>query len=107
MSITIKIIINITEIIGKALDDRNTGCGGFVDLQQAFHTVDDQILLPKLHHYGIRGVSNCWCRSYLSNRNQYLFINGCDSGLAAIYKLCCPSRICSKTSFIFIIFKRP
>ena len=77
-------LINITENIRKALDDGNMGCGVFVDLQKAFDTVDHQILLSKLNHYGIRGVSNDWFISYLSNRHQYVFINGYDSGLAAI-----------------------
>ena len=43
-----------------------------------------QILLAKLNHYGIRGVSNDWFKSYLSNRNQYVSINGYESGLPAI-----------------------
>ena len=77
-------LINITEIIRKALDDGNIGCGVFVDLQKAFDTVDHQILLAKLSHYGIRGVSNDWFKSYLSNRSQYVSINGYDSGLVAI-----------------------
>ena len=77
-------LINITENIRKALDDGNIGCGVFVDLQKAFDTVDHQILLAKLNHYGIRGVSNDWFKSYLSNRNQYVSINGYESGLAAI-----------------------
>ena len=34
--------------------------------------------------YGIRGVSNYWFKSYLANRNQYVSINGYDSGLVAI-----------------------
>ena len=51
-------LINITENIRKALDDGNIGCGIFVDLQKAFDTVDYQILLAKLNHYGIHGVSN-------------------------------------------------
>ena len=77
-------LINKTENIRKALDDGNIGCGVFVDLQKAFDTVDHQILLTKLNHYGIRGVSNDWFKSYLSNRNQYVPINGYESGLAAI-----------------------
>ena len=43
-------LINITENIRKALDDGNTGCGVFVDLQKAFDIVDHQILLAKLNH---------------------------------------------------------
>ena len=77
-------LININEDIKKALDDGNIGCGVFIDLQNAFDTVDHQILLPKLNHYGIHGVSNDWFKSYLSNRNHYVSINGYESGLAAI-----------------------
>ena len=33
-------LINITENIRKALDNGNIGCGVFVDLQNAFNTVD-------------------------------------------------------------------
>ena len=81
---TSHVLINITENIRKALDDGNIGCGVFVDLQKAFDTVDHQILLAKLNHYGIRGVSNDWFKSYLSNRNQYVSINGYESGLATL-----------------------
>ena len=77
-------LINITENIRKALDDVNIGCGIFADFQKAFDTVDHQILLAKLNHYGIRGVSNDWFKSYLSNRNQYVSINGYESRLAAL-----------------------
>ena len=77
-------LINITENIRKALDDGNIGCGVFVDLQKAFDTVDHQILLAKLNHYGIRGVSNDWFKCYVSNSNQYVSINGYESGLAAL-----------------------
>ena len=77
-------LINITGNIRKALHDGNIGCGVFVDLQKIFDTVDYQILLAKLNQYGIRGVSNNWLKSYLSNRNQYVSINGFDSGLTGI-----------------------
>ena len=61
-------LIKLTENIRKALDDGNIGCAVFVGLQKAFDTVDHQILLAKLNHYGICGVSNNWFKSCLSNR---------------------------------------
>ena len=74
-------MINLTENIRQALDEGYIGCGIFVDLQKAFDTVDHEILLAKLNHYGIRCVSNNWFRSNLSDRQQYVTINGYDSGL--------------------------
>ena len=56
-------LINITENTRKALDDGNIACGIFVVSQKAFDTVDHQILLAKLNHYGIHGVSNDWFKS--------------------------------------------
>ena len=78
------VLINITKNKRNALYDGNIGSGVFVDLQKAFDIVDHQILLVKLNHYGIFGVSNDWFKSYLPNHNQYVSINGYKSGLAAI-----------------------
>ena len=64
-------LIYLTEEIRKALDKNLFSCGVFVDLQKAFDTVDHDILLFKLDHYGVRGVENNWFKSYLSNRKQY------------------------------------
>ena len=77
-------LINITENIRKALEDGNIGCGVFPELQKAFGAVDQQILLAKLNHYGIRRVSNNWFKSYLSNHNQYVSINVYESVSAAL-----------------------
>ena len=62
-------LINVLENIRKALDDGDIGCGVFVDLQKVFDIVDYQILLAKLIHYEICGVSNDWFKSYLSNHS--------------------------------------
>ena len=72
-------LIEITEKIRKALDSRKFACGIFVDLQKAFDTVNHEILLKKLEHYGIRGTSNSWFRSYLDNRKQLVSLNGDES----------------------------
>ena len=69
-------LINLTEEIRSSLDKNIFACGIFIDLQKAFDTVDHKILLSKLEHYGIRGISNNWFKSYLSNRKQHVSING-------------------------------
>ena len=72
-------LLDLTENIRKALDDNKYAVGVFVDLQKAFDTVDHNILLAKLNHYGIRGKCNQWFKSYLNERKQYVSINGSES----------------------------
>ena len=81
---TVHALISLTENIRKNLDEGNIGCGIFVDLQKAFNTVEHDILLSKLEHYSICGLANDWFKSYLSNRKQYVSINGYDSNLADV-----------------------
>ena len=41
----------------------------------AFDTIDHNILLGKLKHYGIRGVAYSLFQSYLKKRKQYVSVN--------------------------------
>ena len=72
---TVDTLINIVERIRESLDKGEFACGVFVDLQKAFDTVDHEILLAKLNHYGIRGIVNTWFKSYLSNRSQFVCLS--------------------------------
>ena len=82
---TFHALIHLTDKIGEQLDSGNFACGTFFDLQKVFDTVDHDILIQKLNHYGIRGVANNWFSSYLQNRSQYVSINGSSSKLEHIH----------------------
>ena len=69
-------LISMTETIRKTIDGGNYGCGIFIDLKKSFDTVNHGILLKKLEHYGVRGTPLLWFESYLSNRKQYVSVNG-------------------------------
>ena len=73
---TIFSLIEITEKIKESIDKKKFGCGIFIDLRKAFDTVNHNILLKKLEHYGIRGNALDWFKSYLNDRLQYVFLNG-------------------------------
>ena len=52
-----------------------------MDIKKAFETIDHNILLKKINHYGLRGIVSKWICSYLENRSQYVQFNGMKSGL--------------------------
>ena len=55
---TVHAIINLTDNIESAIDNKQFVCAVFTDLQKAFHTVDCNILLEKIQHYDIRGIAH-------------------------------------------------
>ena len=76
-------IINLIDNIKNAFDQNKFTCG-IIDFKKAFDTVDHEILLKKLWHYGIRGIANDWFESYLPNRMEYISINGILSDLLKV-----------------------
>ena len=64
------------EKITAALDDSEFAVCILIDFRKAFDTVEHNILLEKLSHYGIRGTALKWFTSYLIDRYQYVnYIN--------------------------------
>lgn len=63
-------LLSWSEKIYDALDLRKHCLSVFIDYSKAFDTVNCQILLNKLSHYGIRGLPNDWFRSYIFGRQQ-------------------------------------
>ena len=72
-------IMYFSDYILQEIDKGNFCCGFFMDLSKAFDTIDHHILLQKLYLYGIRGLPLQWFHSYLSNRKQYVVVDGVES----------------------------
>jgi retron-type reverse transcriptase len=72
-------ILEITENLNNAIDNKLITCGLFLDFSKAFDTVNHQILASKLMKYGIRGNKLLWFKSYLENRRQYVKIGQTES----------------------------
>ena len=77
-------IICLLDMLIKALEKGEFGIGVFIDFRKAFDTVDHQILLDKLHHYGIRGTALTWFTNYLCNRKQFVEFENTKSSLLSV-----------------------
>ena len=77
-------LMELIEELSSALDSKQVTVGVFIDLKKAFDTIDHKLLMHKLEHYGIRGESNNWLKSYLENRKQYVQVNEHRSSLLKI-----------------------
>ena len=72
-------LITLMDKLTNAIENGEYVIGIFLDFSKAFDTVNRDILLEKLEHYGIRGCALSWFRSYISNRPQYVTYNGTTS----------------------------
>ena len=69
-------LITLIDKIVTGINDNEMTLGAFLDFSKAFDMMDHNILMRKLHKYGIRGIGNNLIRNYLQNRKQYIIFNG-------------------------------
>ena len=72
-------LAHIHEYLAQNMDQNNITCAIFIDFRKAFDTVDHDILITKLAHYGIRGKTSKLLTNYLTNRIQSTIANGIKS----------------------------
>ena len=77
-------LLTFIDKVAHAIDDISHTIGVFLDFSKAFDTIDHEILLYKLDHYGIRGKTLKWFADYLTERKQFVNISGYDSQLKLI-----------------------
>ena len=80
-------LLNTTNQLCLNMDRGKYNLAVFIDLRKAFDTVNHDILLCKLYHYGIKSTELKWFKSYLSNCRQYCSISGHDSNFSHVTTL--------------------
>ena len=71
-------IVALVEVVERICDLRSKKLAHctLLDLSKAFDTVDHKLLIRKCEIYGLRGQASSILTSYLSNRKQFVDING-------------------------------
>ena len=60
--------LELTDRIISAMDNNEAPIGIFLDLSKTFDIIDHAIILYKLVHYGVEGISLQLLNNYLTNR---------------------------------------
>ena len=74
----------VLEVVDRAVSELDMGSSAvaiFLDLSKAFDTLNHDILMTKLHSYGMDNLELNWFKSYLNNRKQFVQINHCKSDI--------------------------
>ena len=81
---TVDALACVIQQIRHAIDRRETSCCVFLDLKKAFDTLDHKLMLAKLESFGFRGRVLELLNSYLSDRKQYLHVDGFNSSCESV-----------------------
>ena len=72
-------LIHLINNLIHQIDSGKASIGIVIDFAKAFDTINHDILLRKMEHYGIRGLPNQWFENYLYDRSQFVYSTGISS----------------------------
>ena len=78
-----QLLITVQDL-ASGLDNSQQIDAILLDFSKAFDKVPHQRLLIKLEHYGVRGTTVQWIKSFLSNRTQKVVVEGKSSSSAPV-----------------------
>ena len=73
---TTQAIFHLTTDFLECFNKKTYTIAIFLDLRKAFDTVNKDILIYKLNLLGFRGISNQFLNSYMTDRKQYVDVDG-------------------------------
>ena len=78
-------LLQLVDRLYTDIDNKKLHLAVFLEVSKAFDTIDHNILLQKLNHYGINVPELNWFQSYLSDRTQFVDIEGVHSQYSHIH----------------------
>jgi len=85
---TVHPLSQFVNFIAEKLNNKEHALAIFCDIKKAFDCVNHSILIKKLYNLGIRDRELLWFQDYLSNRKQFVYVNGLNSYLTKILIIC-------------------
>ena len=77
-------VTDVLTLVWDNIHEKKYSRSILLDIQKAFNTVDHNILIAKLEHYGIRGIAKNLFESYLQNRQQFALDDESRSGCRTV-----------------------
>jgi hypothetical protein len=98
---TVHAMVHFLNNISCNLNAKKHTVAIFCDLRKAFDTVDHSILLKKMYKMGIRNTELAWFKNYLSERKQFVSLDGKASSQ---YSYWGPSRLHSGAPSVLTLY---